>query len=262
MERWAANTLRIFGILLTAGITLIACAGLLLLSLCFGKGSLQSDKAVPFVIGGLIVMVGGLWLTIRLARGLRKPPTDASPAGSATPQPSLSQPLALSSQGQMAVDRLVFALGAQIVVGLICWFLNRRVFWTSSASQAGVARTLLLLLPFVLYHIPYVLLIAGLIRRVTGRLLVYSLVVSAMMTLEALIRLATGAYSHVQPASLLLIFLPVAIEVVIAVLAWITMRDFDIQPEASSVAVAAIITFVWLIFLNYLVQWIFRLAWR
>jgi len=74
MERWAAKTLRILGIILTAVVTLIACLVLFLLSMCASNGSFSRhpDKALPFIIGGLVGMVGGLWLTTRLARGFRK----------------------------------------------------------------------------------------------------------------------------------------------------------------------------------------------
>jgi len=85
MERWAAGTLRILGIILTAVVTLIACLVLFLLSMCASNGSFSRhpDKALPFIIGGLVVMVGGLWLTIRLARGFRKQADASISAGTA-----------------------------------------------------------------------------------------------------------------------------------------------------------------------------------
>src|SRR6266851_10335129 len=100
MERWAASTLRILGIILTAVVTLIACLVLFLLSMCASNGSFSRhpDKALPFIIGGLVVMVGGLWLTIRLARGFRKQAAVASAISAGTADATMapvppSQPL-------------------------------------------------------------------------------------------------------------------------------------------------------------------------
>jgi hypothetical protein len=270
MERWAARTLRILGIILTAGVTLIACLVLFLLSMCASNGSFSRhpDKALPFIIGGLVVMVGGLWLTVRLARGLRKQAADASATSAGTADATMapvppSQPLVLSSAGRMAVDRVVFALGAQIAVSLICWFLNRRFFWSASNVQASPLRTLILLLPFVLYHIPYALLMVSFIRKVTRLTFVYCVAVSGMMTLQTLLYLAIGRYSHVNhPEVYLLVFLPWVIDIVILGMAWQTARQLDIRLDASSVVVAALVTLAWLLFVNFSTPWIFRLVWR
>jgi len=269
MERWAASTLRILGIILTAVVTLIACLVLFLLSMCASNGSFSRhpDKALPFIIGGLVVMVGGLWLTIRLARGFRRQAgASATSTGTAdatmAPVPP-SQPLVLSSAGRMAVDRVVFALGAQIAVSLICWFLNRRFFWSASNAQAAPVRTLILLVPFVLYHIPNALLMVSFIRKATRLTFIYCVAVSGMMTLQTLLYLAIGRYSHVShPGVYLLVFLPWAIDIVVLVLAWQTARQLDIRLDASSVVVASLVTLAWILLLNFSTPWIFRLVWR
>src|SRR5258708_2574810 len=120
MERWAAKTLRILGIILTAVVTLIASLVLFLLSMCASNGSFSRhpEKALPFIIGGLVVMVGGLWLTIRLARGFRKQAAVAgTPDATMAPVPP-AQPLVFSSPARLAVARGVFALGPPFVVTL------------------------------------------------------------------------------------------------------------------------------------------------
>src|SRR6267142_382926 len=265
MERWAAKTLRILGIILTAVVTLIASLVLFLLSMCASNGSFSRhpEKALPFIIGGLVVMVGGLWLTVRLARGFRKQAAVAgTPDATMAPVPP-AQPLVLSSADRMAVDRVVFALGAQIVVGLVCWFLNRRLFWNTSNTQAAPGRILILLLPFVLYHIPYALLMVSFIRKVTRLTFVYCVAVSGMLTLQTLLNLAIGRYSHISnPGIYLLVFLPWAIDIVVLVLAWQTARQLDLRLDASSVVVACLVILAWILLLNFSTPWILRFVWR
>lgn len=263
MERWAANTLRILAIIVTAVVTLAACLVLFLLSMCASNGSFSRhpDKAIPFVIGGLVVMVGGLWLTIRLARGFRQQPQAATVDAATAPVPPF-QPLVLSSAARMAVDRVVFALGAQIFVSLICWFLNRR-FFRSTSNEDSPLRTLLLLIPFVLYHIPFALLMVSFVRKVTRLTFVYCVAVSGMMVLQTLLYLAIGRYAYVShPAVYLLVFLPWCIDIVILALAWQTARQMEIRLEPSSLVVAALVTLAWLLLLNFSMPLIFRLVWR
>src|SRR5258708_32246423 len=105
MERWAAKTLRILGIILTAVVTLIASLVLFLLSMCASNGSFSRhpEKALPFIIGGLGVMVGGLWLTLRLGRGFPKQDALArTPEAALAPLPA-RQALGFAAAGRVRV---------------------------------------------------------------------------------------------------------------------------------------------------------------
>jgi hypothetical protein len=74
MERWAANTLRTLGIILTAGFVLVTSLILLLFSMCaaqnFGGGPSHSGQGVPFILAALVVEIAGVWFIVWLARGI------------------------------------------------------------------------------------------------------------------------------------------------------------------------------------------------
>ena len=79
MERWAANTLRTLGIILTAGFVLLTSLFLLLLSLCAAGGGLSGikhpEQVVPYSAAAVAVLGPGSGLS----RGW--------PATSSAPQP-------------------------------------------------------------------------------------------------------------------------------------------------------------------------------
>ena len=76
MERWAANTLRTLGIILTAGFVLITSLILLLFSMCAANGDLggnkHPDQVVPYLIAAGTVLALGVWFIVWLARGIHR----------------------------------------------------------------------------------------------------------------------------------------------------------------------------------------------
>jgi|SRR5580658_15154 hypothetical protein len=78
MERWAANTLRTFGLIIVSIIVIALSLGLALLGLCFailasadhhGGATPQSNNFFYFgIAGGLVVLVGGIFLIGSIAR--------------------------------------------------------------------------------------------------------------------------------------------------------------------------------------------------
>src|SRR5579864_5888744 len=128
MERWAANTLRTLGIILTAGFVLITSLFLLLLSMCAAQGDFGGNKhpeqVVPYLAAAVAVVVLGIWFIAWLARGILRSsavpeplpagPSTGMPTQAGSPAPTVS--FHLSPLGRKAIDRLVFALIAQIAV--------------------------------------------------------------------------------------------------------------------------------------------------
>jgi hypothetical protein len=83
MERWAANTLRTLGIILTAGFTIMASLLLLLAALCAGMTK-NGDPTTwgPFFLALLVVIAVGGSISAWLARGIaRSSGTASSPDG-------------------------------------------------------------------------------------------------------------------------------------------------------------------------------------
>src|SRR5579864_3071772 len=89
MERWAANTLRTLGIILTAGFVLITSLFLLLLSFCAAQGGIAGykhpDQAVAYLAAAVAVIVLGIWLIAWLARGILRSSAMAEPLAAGAP---------------------------------------------------------------------------------------------------------------------------------------------------------------------------------
>lgn len=276
MERWAANTLRTLGIVFTVGATLIASLLLLLLSICAGRvGGSTGESAYPFFIGAVVTMVVGIFITISLARGIANSaaaalatpryrvstfiPPVVPPPPTTAPREAFTQPLRLSPLGQTAVDRLVWALSTQIVVSVVCWFVSQLYFWTMPRNLAPHNWILVLLVPFILYRAPYLILIYRLRTKPVNRTLIYSFVVPALLAFQAVFNLAAVIYVYVQhPMGFLLLALPWTIHILIMVLAWKAIREVGVQPDASYLFRAGVVTFVYF-FLLHLISPLFYL---
>src|SRR5579863_1474992 len=189
MDQFAANTLRTLGIILTAGFVLIASLLLALLSLCAAAGaplgSKRPDQALIFALCAVLVAVLGITLIARLARGISRSAASAKPAaaissvgGVSTPAAApagTSLPVHLSPSSRRDLDRLVFAMIAQIVLSFASWFFNQLHYWTAPRTLAPHNWILILLAPFVLYHVPYAVLIYRLPRKQDRSTFAYAL---------------------------------------------------------------------------------------
>src|SRR5258708_3027493 len=144
-------------------------------------------------------------------------PAGVLPPSEATP----SAPLHLSPLGRKAIDRLVFALGAQIVLSALAWGVSQLHFWSVPRGLAPHNWTLALLAPFILYQLPYAIVIFVLFNRPDRRAFAYSLAVPAVLILQSLFSLSVVGYYYVhQPVGFLLLFLPWLIHIVILVFAY------------------------------------------
>jgi hypothetical protein len=272
MERWAANTLRTLGIILTAGFVLITSLFLLLLSMCAAQGDFggnkHPDQVIPYLVAAGLVIVLGCLVIVRLARSISRSTLMAQPATAGVPpgmlprpEPTPSVPLHLSPLGRKAVDRLVFALGAQIVLSALAWSLNQLHFWSAPRAFVPHNWTLILLAPFILYHLPYGILIYVLLKRPDRRAFAYSLAVPAVLILQSLFSLSVVGYYYVhQPAGFLLLALPWLIHIVIIVFAYQAIQQVGLHPEPASLIVAAVATFFFFSIIHIVTPFFYR--WR
>lgn len=317
MERWAANTLRTLGIILTAGFVLVTSLILLLLSMCagqnFGGGPSHSDDGAIFLVAAFIVVIGGVWVIIWLARGIFRSMKDVEPAednlplmaqdfdapsapspeiamppspepqfsaslhpalldGPATPpvasatEPHPSLPLHLSPSSRKTIDRLVLALGAQIFLSAVALTFNQLHFWSGPRIFAPFPLRnwgLLLFGPFVLYHLPYAVLIYVLLKRPDRRAFTYSLAVPAILIMQSLLSLGYfSLFAQQHPVAMIVLFVPWAIHIVILVLAYQAIQQVGLHPEPSSIMVAAAVTFAFFSLIHVVTPFLYRFMWR
>jgi hypothetical protein len=270
MDRWAANTLRTVGIILTSGLTLIIGLVFVLFSICAAQGGFSgykhSNEAVAYGVGAFAVLIGGIAMIAWLARGIYRSPAEehAYPAAGAAltaAEVGASGLLHLSPVGRKATERLVLALGAQIVVSGLGWVVNQLAFWTRPQQFAAHNWTLLLLAPFVLYHIPYAILIYALVKRPDRRAFTYSIAVPSVMILQALFSLTVVSYYYVhRPMGFVLLFVPWAIHIVILVLAYQAIQQVGLHPQPTSLILAAVVTYLFLSFIHAATPFLYRFS--
>ncbi len=270
MERWAANTLRTLGIILTAGFVLLGSGFLLLLSMCAAQGGFGGTKhpeqVVPYLFGAMAVLVAGVWFIVWLARGIFRSKAEAPlaevPADVLSPSAS-SAPLHLSPLGRKAIGRLVFALIAQIAISAGGWIFGQVYYWSRPQAFASHDRTLLLLPTYVLYHLPYAILIYVLLKRPDRRAFAYSLAVPAVLILQSLFSFGALSYYYMQqPRAFLVFVLPWLIHIVILILAYKAIQQVGLHPAPSSLIVAAIVAFVFFSAIQSVTAYLYRFLWR
>ncbi len=271
MERWAANTLRTLGIILTAGFVLVTSAYLALMSSCAANGGYggikRPDEAFNYAVGAVLVAAAGVAVIAWLARGIyrsRHPsappasdgywPADPSATASA-PHPSTESgsasppvPLHLSPLGRKSIDRLVLAIGAQIALSAFVLIFNQIRFWSGPhifAPFPAHSWFLVVVIPFVLYHIPYGLLIYFLLLRPDRRAFTYALAVPAVLIMQALLSLGYfGLFSTQHSLAMILLIVPWAVHILILVLAYQSIQQVGLHPEPASLIVAALASFL------------------
>lgn len=269
MERWAANTLRTLGIILISGFVLLSCAILLLLSICAYNGGLESPAKHPeqgpwYIAAAVAVLIAGIWAVAVLARGIVRASAAAAastpiPAGSLThPVPAL--PLHLSPAGRKATENLVIAIGAQIAIGAATLLLNLHRFWNNNLARIPAHNwTLIWMASFVLYQIPYVILIIALLKRPDRRAFTYSIVVPAILIIQTLFSSSLISYYFIRhPTGIVLLALPFIMDIVILVLAYKAIQQVGLHPQPSSLIVAGIVTFIYFSFMRDPIPFLYR----
>jgi hypothetical protein len=288
MERWAANTLRTVGIILTAGFVLITSLILLLFSMCAANGDLggnkHPDQVVPYLVAAGLVVILGVLVIVRLARGIHRSsqdgdgywptPPEARSVGPSDIVPPASQPdaqprpadphvpLHLSPLGRKSIERLVLALGAQIALSALALVFNQLHFWSGPRLFSPFPShnwPLVAFAPFILYHIPYALLIYVLLKRPDRRAFTYSLAVPAVFIMQALLGLGYfGLFAMQHPIAVVLLVVPWLIHIVILVLAYQAIQRVGLHPKPSSLIVAAVTSWLFFFVIDAVTTFLFR----
>jgi len=296
MERWAANTLRTLGIILTAGFVLVTCLILLLFSMCAASGGFGGNKhpeqAVPYLVAAGLVVLFGVLVIARLSRDIYRSthrpeimngvPLDAAdaalarlessaksgavpPADSATEAPPAAPVvLHLSPLGRKAIERLVLALVAQIALSAIALTFNQLHFWSGPRIFTPFPLhnwALLMFGPFVLYHVPYALLIYVLLKRPDRRAFTYSLAVPAVLIMQSLLSLGYfSLFARQHPMAMIVLVVPWAIHIVILAFAYQAIQQVGLHPAPSSLIIAAVVTFLFFSFIHVATPFLYRLV--
>jgi hypothetical protein len=275
MESWVANTLRTLGIILTAGFMLVGSLFLLLLAMCASQGDFGGNKhpeqVVPYIFAAVALLISGIWFIAWLGRGIYRssnvpqPLVADGPIGptyAASRPASLAVPFHLSPLGLRSVYRLVAAIAAQILISAAAWAFNEVRFWASIKSLPPTPPTLILLVPYVLYHVPYALLIYFLLKRPDRRTFTYSVAVPAVVILQSLFSRAVLSYLYIhEPLGFFFMFLPWALHIVILVLAYKAIRQVGVEPQPASLVVAALVTFLYFVVINAVNPFLYRHRW-
>jgi len=285
MERWAANTLRTLGIILTSGFILISCLFFFLLTICAAGPSMGGSPGHPneaagyAVIGILIAIAGGTFIAW-LARGIYRAqslpqavPAQALAALAGTPafadaahsqlEPKLSLPLHLSPLGQKAVDRLVQALTAQIIISAAAWIFNQLHFWTAPHALAPHNWVLALLPAYILHQVPYAILIYLLLKSPSRLAFTYAIAVPSVLLLQSLFGLSViSAYYIHNPVGFLLLIIPWSLHIVILVMAYKVIQQVGLHPQPSSLIVAAIAAFFYFSLIQTITTILYRFNYR
>jgi len=251
MERWATNTLRVLGIVVLGHIVLGVSLLLLLLSICawsggFGGGAHQ-DQGVAFLAGAIAVLAVGIWIIARLARGVIRSKGTISPEPNAAhAPPSFTAPFHFSPSGQRAVRMVAGAMAAQMAFSAAGWFWSQFHFWQTALPMRPHNWTLILLVPFVLYHVPYMVLLARLLQQPARRELAYSLAVPGVILFQSLFSLSVVTSFYVrQPMGFLLLLVPWLLHIAIIVLAYQAIQITGLHPEPALLLRAALIAVVY-----------------
>jgi hypothetical protein len=270
VERWAANTLSTLGIIFTAGIVLLGSLFLLLLSMCSFSGGFEGgrhpDQGYGYLIAAMVLVIGGIFAIVKLARGIKAeslpPGTTAGPLNPSAPQTSAANqlPRHLSPLSRTAINNLLYALIAQLVLSLLHWIANQFHIFIRPNIFFGYPHPILASLPpFVLYHIPYLLLIYLLLKRPDRRVFTFALALPAVSLLHTLFSLGLvyRFYMH-TPIALTLFLLPFLLDIVVLIFAYKAIHQIGLYPEPASLVVAGVVTFIYLSFVQAMTPLLYR----
>lgn len=268
MERWAANTLRIVGIILTSLVVVCGCLFLVLLSRCAAQGGFEgspnNNAATNYMFCAVLLGVAGITFIAWLARGIYRSSRLPQPAAAA-PQPSTPQPpspsvpaLHLSPASRRAVNLLIGALTAQLVLTALDTlysvirfqqnpFVHRSVIPVSIVSAA-------------LFVVPYAILIYFVRWHLSPAVLSFALGVPAASVIDTLIVITPVIHLYVRnPVNLPLLVAPLIIDLAIIALTYQTQQRTGMQSPVSSLLTTVVVSFVYFYTLHLLTRMLYRM---
>jgi hypothetical protein len=265
VERWAANTLRGLGILVTAVVMILACLLLLLLSLCTWK-SPNNGQSVGFLIGAVLVLALGILIIAKLARGLMNDSASQSSVAQTLPP---GVPVHISPGSAEALDHLSYAIGASIGLGVLLRGMTLYRLWTIPfAAPAGTfshlqkAWLIVSVITAVFEYLPYVLLLFRLQKNPDRPALAFSMGIPAASVLHSMSSLSlmwrVFSYPHFLVPTLLPIIAALVLQIVILVLAWRANQRLGYHQEPVSLIVATAAVYVYFIIFGSSNAWMYR----
>ena len=282
MDRFAANSLRILGIVVTVILVIGGCYLLLAIALVvvMRGGLTQSARilhpqAANAIFGALLATVAlitaGIVTILKLVKGIVRGPgpsqffaTTPGPAATAAATlPGILSPLSASRYrspvGRRTIDRLVLALAAQIAVNAIT------LFERAALPVVPQNWTLMLLPPFILFEAPSAILIYVLLKRPGRPAFAFLIAMLAIPILETLFN-PVLLYSYRQiymnhAMGFVWVVLSGLIYIVALVLAYLAIRQTGLQPTVLSVMLAAVATFFYFFLIREITPYLYSL-WR
>jgi hypothetical protein len=269
MERRAANTLRILGIVATALIVIVVC-GLLLYLVLFAimrgvlteRARILHPQGANFVFGAILatfaLVAVGVIVVGRLATGIVRGRDPSQVPARVIPSPSSRSVQAhLSSAGGKTIDRLVLALGAQILVTTIT------VFQRASGPLVPHGWALMLVIPFVLVEIPDAILIYLLLKRPGRAAFTFLIAMLVFPVLQALFNpLVFIPYRQIfrNPSmGAFWLLLSGLIYIVTVVLAYLAIRQSGLRPRPAPVILATVATSFYFLLVTGITPYLYSL---
>ena len=268
MERWASNTLRVLGIIVTSILMLVGSLFLLLLSLCSWGGGLEGggghkDQAIGYLIGLVIFIALAIFVIIKLAKGIAH---NTVPASIDTPidgsiVPS-EVPIHTSPASEQAIRLLIYAIAAGMAFSFFHTFWNIVVYRTTLLPYTRVALPVSIV-SVLLYEAPYAVLLVVLARsKPDTRAFAYAFAIPTVLIIQTLYMLPSSL-SWQMPLSFAFVGMALMFECLILWLAWQANQHLRYRHEASSLLVAGVVVFVYFAALrNIVVSALYRFLWR
>ena len=238
--------MRILGIIFASLVVMLAAVLLLAFSLCAFASNFGSSEKNTFLLLDAIdlaVLIAGIYIIARLAKRIS--------ASRRIPSQPPSPELPINSTDRKAIDQLLIAIIAELVLAILSWSLhsNRGVlhYWPA------------MLATFVLYQSPYVFLLWRLNKKPNRFSIALALVVpaasffSSMFALLTVLRLAVD---HLRSVATTVIF--AAIDVVIFVLALRVAKLRSPPNLHETILITGAGVFVYFLIAHFLSPWLYR----
>ena len=249
----------------TLGVTLV----LGFLSLCFGllmsSSSVgSSDRAFVYGIfaATVLVPIGGTWLAVYLFRGPKRSRTALAGIPTAA---SGSVPLAVPSVPAKELEERIVHLRIVVLVAILA---DAALLVLSLSRYRGMAYHMPLapiIVSFVLYQIPYVIALVGLLNRgerwPVSLALVYPILELCFTAFTFLTILAPWRSRTVIGAELLLHYaLGVAIDVAVVIFAWRAWQAARTSDDVVQLTVWGMASAFYLLVLHFMTPFLYRLV--
>ncbi len=264
MERWASNTLRVLGIVVTVIVLVFGSLLLLLLSLCSWSGGFEgggghTDQAIGYLVGLIAFLAATIFVIAKLARGIAHSTGVAVTAGPVEDGATQGEILLhISPASEKAIHRLIYAIVVSIVVSAFHSAVN--ILWTSFRPVFGLPGMMIF---FSAYQAPYAVLLVNLRRKPDRRVFAYALAIPLVTVVLSLYNLPLVVqFARHSPVQLVFSLLTLGIDCLILWLAWKASQRVGYQANASSLLIAGAVMLFYFGSLRYFIVPVLLRLWR